>query len=173
MKRLHLFCGDKLWPAFTNCDQYVAAADLNVDCSKLDSFNEGEVDEIYVIHGLEHLHRITAERALKDWYRVLVPGGRLILELPSLDKIVEMLHAGEKNLRLTLLGLFGDPRDPKQGMEHKWCWSQEELTGSLQAAGFTDIAFMEPAFHVPKRDMRVTAVKPNHLGDGDAKPDSN
>jgi len=172
VKRLQLFCGDKYWPGFINCDKHVVQADVNVDCSKLDSFKDCEADEIHVIHGLEHLHRLTAERALKDWYRVLIPGGRLVLEVPSLDKIVAMLAAGEKNIRLTLLGLFGDPRDQKQGMEHKWCWSQEELTGSLQAAGFMHIAFEEPFFHVAQRDMRATAIKPDHLGDEHAKSDS-
>ena len=164
MMRLHLFSGEKYWPGFVNCDKHVASADRVIDCVKLPEIEDGAADEIYVIHGLEHLHRLTAERALREWARVLRVGGRLVLELPSLDKIVALLAAGEENLRLTLLGLYGDPREPREGMEHRWCWSRAELAGSLAAAGFDAIKFQEPSFHIPARDMRATAYKSNPEG---------
>jgi len=157
--RLHLGCGDKYWPGWTNVDKFVANADVISDCTKLDQFEESQVEEIQALHLLEHFHRVVAENAIRNWYRVLKPGGKLVLELPCLDKIAKMIIEKEPNMRLTLFGIFGNPKEEKPGMEHKWAWTQEELEVTLKSAGFVDIQFVEPKFHIAKRDMRVEAFK--------------
>jgi ubiquinone/menaquinone biosynthesis C-methylase UbiE len=141
-----------------NCDKYNARADVHCDCSNL-PYEAGQVDELCAIHLLEHFHRMDAERALREWHRVLKPGGKLVMELPSLDKITTFLTAGEPNLRLTLYGLYGDPSETKPGMQHQWAWSARELEMVLQGVGFRAISFGEAKFHVPVRDQRVEAVK--------------
>lgn len=157
--RLHLGSGDRIWPKFTNVDKFNTHADIISDVTKLD-VPDASAEEIHAIHLLEHLHRMSVEKTLMDWFRVLKPGGKLVMEMPCLDKIVDMLIKKEKNIRLTLLGLYGDPRDERPGMEHKWGWSYEELEFQLKQVGFTDVTFEEPKFHIPARDMRVIAVKP-------------
>lgn len=164
--RLHLGCGKQYWPGFTNVDKFVTSADVISDCTRLEEFKDGEVSEIHALHLLEHFNRIPAENAIRQWFRVLKPGGKLVLELPCLDKIAQLILNKEQNLRLTLFGIFGDPREDKPGMEHKWAWTQDELEGSLKSAGFSEIKFVEPKFHIPARDMRVEAIKPfNNLKD--------
>lgn len=156
---LHLGCGQKIWPGFVNVDQYAARADVRCDCTAL-TFETGSVDSLYAIHLLEHLHRGDADVALKDWARVLKPGGVLVLELPCLNKIAQLLVDGEPDIRMTVLGLYGDPRDPAPAMLHKWGWSREELTQALTQVGLEQVEVTEPVFHFPKRDMRVSARKP-------------
>lgn len=156
--RLHLGAGPFYWPGFVNID-HVGDQDRVGDISDLREFEDNSVDEIHVIHSLEHIHRMKVEPTLAEWRRVLKVGGKLVLEIPSLKKIAQMIIDGEKNLRLTLLGLYGDPREANPYMEHKWCWSEDELGETLRLAGFADIEFLEPAFHIPKRDMRVVAFK--------------
>lgn len=158
--RLQLGSGDRYWPGFVNCDKFNTNADVICDVVKLDAFRDGEASEIHAIHIFEHIHRMQSEKALMEWFRVLKPGGKLVLELPCLDKIVEMIQAKEKNIRLTLLGLYGDPREEREGMEHKWGWSMDELTWQLRAVGFENIEFPEPCFHIPARDMRCVSYKP-------------
>ena len=161
--RLHLGCGDKRWPGFVNVDAnpdpVMGEPDLKCDVTVLDVPTES-VSEIHSIHLFEHIHRSKINAALKEWHRALIHGGKLVMEMPSLDKIVAMLAAGEKNMRLTLLGIFGDPRDPKPDMLHQWCWSNGELVEVLDQAGFEQIVFAEPKFHIAKRDLRVECVKP-------------
>jgi predicted SAM-dependent methyltransferase len=156
--RLHVGAGDKQWPGWVNVDLH-GEQDVNCDVRKL-PFDPNHADEIQAHHVLEHLHRKDANVALADWFRVLKSGGRLVLELPCLDKMAEMIVKGEKNIRLTLLGLFGDPRDERPGMEHKWAYSKAELSDLLLGIGFKDVKVMEPVFHLPPRDMRLEAVKP-------------
>lgn len=157
--RLHLGSGDKYWPGFVNVDKYSARADVQSECAQL-PFRDGAAEAVYAIHLLEHFHRMEAERALAEWYRVLQPGGLLVLELPSLDKMARLIVAQEENIRLTLLGLYGDPRDVRPGMAHQWAWSMKELETALDQIGFADVSCMEPTFHIPQRDFRVEAKKP-------------
>lgn len=69
---------------------------------------------------------------MADWVRVLKPGGLLVLELPCLDKILRLFayFVREKkpiDPRLTVWGLYGDPRYENEAMTHKWCYSVGEL----------------------------------------------
>jgi len=155
--KLHLGSGDKHWPGWINVDAH-GDQDIVCNVAEISSFVDN-VDEIYAIHVFEHLPRLSIHPTLQDWYRVFKPGGKLVMEMPCMDKIARNIVAGEKNLRLTLLGIFGDPRDEKPDMMHQWCWTAFELHEELQDAGFTNIKFSEPRFHIPARDMRVTAYK--------------
>lgn len=161
MIRVHVGCGDKYLPGAINCDRHdLYHPDVVCEAFPL-PFPTDYADELWAIHLLEHLKRVDASSALYDWYRVLKPGGLLILELPSLNKIAQNIVNGEKNMRLTVLGIFGDPRDGKPDMMHQWCWSTDELTETLANVGFQAITFMDPIFHKVERDMRCEARKPN------------
>ena len=157
--RFHLGAGDKYWPGYINVDLY-GDQDVIYDCRRMHAFETDYADEIHAIHYVEHVSRLSLENMLCEWHRVLKPGGRVAIEVPCLDKIAKMIVAGEKNLRLTLLGLFGDPRDQKPDMMHQWCYSGAELCEALSQCGFKDMKVMEPHYHIPMRDMRVEAVKP-------------
>jgi SAM-dependent methyltransferase len=156
--RLHIGCGDKLWPGFVNVDAY-GEPDVQSDCRKL-PFEADYADEIHSIHFVEHVPRLQLENMLQDWHRVMKPGAKLVLELPCLDKMASLIVAGEKNLRLTVLGIFGDPRDPKPGMMHCWSYTVAEICTALEQCGFKEIEVIEPKFHIAARDMRIEAVKP-------------
>ena len=158
LMKLHLGCGEKHWPGWINCDAY-GDPDIQTDCKKL-PFEYSYADEIQAIHFVEHVPRLEVENMLMDWHRVLKPGGKLVLEVPSLDKIAKNIVDGSKNIRVTVLGIFGDPRDKKQGMMHQWCYTQAELSEILNQCGFVGIEVKEPVFHIAERDMRIEAVKP-------------
>lgn len=156
--RLNLGCGDKIWPGFVNVDAF-GSPDIVSDCKTL-PFDDDSAREIHSIHFVEHVPRLEVENMLMDWHRVMKPGSMLVIEVPCLDKIAQNIINGEKNLRLTVLGIFGDPRDPKPGMLHSWCYSKTEMVEILIQCGFVDVVVEEPKFHIPARDMRVVARKP-------------
>lgn len=157
MVRVNAGCGDKHWPGFVNVDKY-GDADIESDIREL-PFQPSTVDEIHAIHCVEHVPRMEADVMLNNWYRVLKPGGRLFIEVPCMNKIAQMIVDGERNLRLTMLGVFGDPRDNKPGMMHGWCYTREELKDMLEQCNFS-VTEAEPKFHIARRDMRLEAVKP-------------
>src|SRR3990167_5418397 len=149
MIRLNVGAGDKFIPGFVNIDRH-GNQDINSDAFPL-PFPTDHADELWAIHLLEHLPRRDASPVLTEWFRVLKPGGKLVLELPCLDKIARLIVAGEKNMRLTVMGIFGDPRDPKPDMMHQWCWTEAELTEALCSVGFQRVTVCEPIFHIAAR----------------------
>lgn len=64
------------------------------DCTDLSQFETGSVTDIYLSHVLEHLdYRREATRALAEFKRVLVPGGRLLVGVPDLEVLSHLILA--------------------------------------------------------------------------------
>ena len=163
--KLHLGCGPKIVKGFVNVDLpnnwSKVKPDVEADISKPLPFPDNYADGIYAFHVIEHFWRWEVEDILKDWVRVLKPGGVMILELPCLDKIIAILkfylESGKPiNDRLTVWGLYGDPNYKSIEMSHKWAWSASELIDLLESLGMT-AEQKEPKTHIPVRDMRIEA----------------
>lgn len=123
----------------------------------------GTVETIVAIHVLEHFYEWEAETVLKEWKRTLIPGGRLIVELPCMDKVFTYLVACAKQrvkprAQMTWWALWGDPRYQDVPMTHKWGYSKEMLDVALRQAGFTSVSIEEPKYHIKQRDMRAVAI---------------
>jgi GT2 family glycosyltransferase len=87
MIRLHLGCENRKIKGWVNIDiNDKVKPDIIADVSDLNMFEDEAVDEIESCHPLEHLAHPDAITALKEWQRVLRNGGRLSLELTTLEK---------------------------------------------------------------------------------------
>lgn len=156
-------CGHKKWAGWVNvdCARAQSHADVVSDLRAL-PFDSGTVDRAVAIHVLEHFYEWEAVDVLKEWKRILKPGGQLVLELPCMDKVTAYLVKCAQTkqpafAQMTWWALYGDPRYKSVEMTHKWAYSFELLEKALISAGFTDVAFSKPRYHVPQRDMRATA----------------
>ncbi len=107
--RLHVGSGDKSWPLFINVDAH-GDPDVVADVRTM-PFVASYADEIQAIHVVEHIPRLSVDNMLLDWHRILKPGGKLVIEVPCLNKIAKMIVDGQTNMSLTIMGIFGDPRD--------------------------------------------------------------
>ncbi len=101
---------------------------------------------------------------LGEWRRILKPGGKMILELPCMDKVfgyVAWCVKHNQNMApfMTTLALWGDPQHKTTEMMHKWGWFVTPLREMLEAVGMQNITFMEPNYHFKRRDIRVECVK--------------
>ena len=153
--RLNLGAGDKQIEGWTSVD-LAGEPDVRADVLDL-PFPDGHADEVMAIHLFEHLYRWDAPAALREWRRVLKPGGLLILELPDLFKCCQNVLAN-KGERLGAWGLYGDPGYREPLMVHRWGWTFAELKAELVAAGFRKVREKVPQFHKKARDMRVEAL---------------
>lgn len=136
---------------------------------KLPMFADGSADAIETCHLFEHLSLAEARGALREWWRILSPGGQLMLELPNLQRCVDILghKLDAQGYDLGLVGIFGWPPDIETGgvwQMHKWGWTPETLTEELLAAGFAAVEEVpitqtwRPAAALG-RDMRLHAQK--------------
>lgn len=93
------------------------------------------------------------------------PGGKLIIELPNLQRIlshifIRMKKGEPPSPAFSWLPMWGDPAFKDPAMMHKWGYFPIDVEKRLSEAGFVDIAHEEAKYHFPIRDMRVTARKP-------------
>ena len=122
-------------------------------------YEDNSVDEIMLIHVFEHLYLWEAMKALKEWYRVLKVGGKLTIEVPCLDFILEHFKNRKKDPYLTMFGLYGEQASQEEEMTHRWCYSKSQLTNDLKVAGFSDVKLKNAVYHRIERDIRVEGVK--------------
>jgi ubiquinone/menaquinone biosynthesis C-methylase UbiE len=116
------------------------------------------------IHVIEHFYAWEAPEVLAEWLRVIKPGGKLILELPCMDKVLAHIYTCvKKSVPISkTMGWFvfwGDPKHRDPLMVHKWGYSRESIVETLQSVGFRDVAIEEPRYHFQMRDMRIVGFK--------------
>lgn len=129
---------------------------------------DGCAEEVMAIHLLEHLFPWDALTAVREWHRLLKPGGVLILELPNLRKCCENIvsgrtEGGKHPNQLGMWGIYGDDRAEDPFMLHRWGFTPETLADLLKQGGFSRIVETVPRFHPAgrfTRDMRIEARKP-------------
>lgn len=166
--RLNIGCGKKLLPGYVNCDlpNNWSGITPDVECDVLAlPFPDSHADEVLAVHVLEHLYLWQAEAAIREWVRVLKPGGKLALELPCFEKIMRLANDPAVRddppsfARLVKWGLYGDPNYKSVEMTHKWCYSKPMLRQLLKDAGLSDVRIVEPVYHIAIRDMRAEGTK--------------
>ncbi len=101
--------------------------------SKLE-FNDNQFDHVVLLAILEHLRR--PEMIVKEAYRILAPGGSLIVTSP--------VPLSKNILRLLLLTPFFD--DEEEASKHKGYFSGKALKEIFLDAGFVNITFKKFEF---------------------------
>ncbi len=145
MIRLNLGSGGDYMEGWVNVDQYTEhKTDQRYDISKLPYQNES-VDEIKAFHVIEHFPWSKGIEALREWHRVLKPGGRLWLETPDLLGSCIAYVNGDSNTRKMLNGHFFSEAGDRPGQLHYLLFSQEDLTMVLGWAGFHSVKRIEPS----------------------------
>jgi predicted SAM-dependent methyltransferase len=136
--RLNLGCGEILEPGYINIDLHYPQADVQMDVRRLE-YADNSVEEITSSHLLEHFGKREIPAILKDWHRVLKPGGILKLNLPNLEWCCKnwLAQPPEKKTGLALDMLFG--LQSSEGEYHKTGFTKPVLRALLEQAGFDDI----------------------------------
>lgn len=164
---LNLGCGRKIWPNFVNIDfpSNWSGKKPDIECDLRDiPLEDNYADSAYAIHVLEHFYRWETDKVLKEWHRVLKVGGKLVIEVPCMDKVIGLFnHFIQKkqpiDSQMTLWALYGDPGYEEPNMVHKWCFFAQELVHEMKEAGFSNVEYSDPEYHVRARDIRVTGIK--------------
>ncbi|NQU87283.1 MAG: methyltransferase domain-containing protein [Mariniphaga sp.] len=154
--KLHLSCGNRRIDDYINIDlRKTGVTDLVCDIRKLPySSNSTELIEAY--HVIEHLPRHDLPKTIKEWRRLLIPSGRLIIECPDFDEDVkEYLKGNQKRLD----NVFGLQRF--NGDTHLFGHNSKRLKTLLEEVGFINIINKEPQDYHSKGKpcLRVECIK--------------
>ncbi len=165
--RLHLGCGREKRAGWVNVDvNPTFGPDLVAPAHALPMLPDGSCAAIEACHLFEHLTLTEARAALREWRRLLQPGGELALELPNLERCIALIGTELEGYDLGMISLFGYP--PEVDAEgapqlHKWGWTPATLERELRAAGFATVR-SAPITQVQRkaarfeRDMRLVAT---------------
>lgn len=143
MNRLHLGCGNRKLDGWINVDvRDEVAPDIVATVRNLDPIDTDSVDTIYACHILEHVPRPELMETLREWRRVLKPGGTLRLSVPDFWTIAELYIAFQTPMWLLIGALYG--RQDHEWNTHYQCFDFHYLSWMLTEAGFIDIRYWRP-----------------------------
>ncbi|MGE5659841.1 MAG: tetratricopeptide repeat protein [Actinomycetota bacterium] len=108
-------------------------------------------DAIWSSHNIEHIYHHEIPIAFAEFYRVLKPGGFLLITLPDLQKVAEYVAQGNLEEPLytspsgpitaldILYGFGADIAKGKYYMAHRTGFTQQSLAQKIQQAGFNPV----------------------------------
>ena len=60
------------------------------DCQNLAQFDANAIEALYASHVLEHVPYAKLQATLKEWHRVLMPGGKLMVAVPDMNILAQL-----------------------------------------------------------------------------------
>ncbi len=119
--------------------------DIVGNCADLSELATASVEQIYASHVLEHLSYVgELPQALAEFWRVLRPGGQIMVSVPDLDALCQLfLHPRAKHQdRWEIMRMmFGGQTDAFD--LHKVGFWADSLARLLFEAGFADMRRVE------------------------------
>jgi SAM-dependent methyltransferase len=112
-------------------------------------FPDDFAEEIVAVHSLEHVHPRLLVPTLREWRRVLSPGGRVRVHVPNTPELMAAFLEGPVDRRWSIMGaLLGmycgpevrDPADLEVPSDHQLLLDAELLAWAFERAGFEDFA---------------------------------
>lgn len=159
----HLEYVDDSW---TFIDLYVKDPKIvKMDIRKLE-YPDNSVSEIYCSHAVEHLGLKEVVPTFLEWYRVLKPGGKIIINVPDMQwfakellKVIEGekpesdLFNSEKMLMEVAYG-----NQMHDGEFHKSGFTEKTLTIALHDAGF-NVGFIKRIYEAHKMGCLIAEAQ--------------
>jgi ubiquinone/menaquinone biosynthesis C-methylase UbiE len=89
MTKLNIGSGVVRKPGYVSIDKYESKADVKAAAHELSMYANGSIEEVLSSHMVEHLPPDEFELALREWHRVLKPGGKLVIRCPNFEVYVK------------------------------------------------------------------------------------
>jgi predicted SAM-dependent methyltransferase len=136
MVKLNLGCRTRTKTGWVNfdCDPH-PGVDVVGDIRNLSMYADGSVSEIYASHVAEHVPHPETLAMLKEWARVLEPGGKLYVAVPDFARCVELYMQLGLNDWINRF-LCGDQE--YRTAYHYSLFDEGKLSKLLAEAGFAD-----------------------------------
>lgn len=166
-KRLNLGCGGKREAGYVNVDLFAGPSVDEVFEFDEIPYLDGTIGAINSEHSLEHVGWQRADKALLEWWRVLRPGGQLMLKIPDVeDCFKKYLETSPDNVahrqwyKYTVYGVQKTQAgEPDEAQYHRCGFSQREICDKLEMLGFI-VDFSEKYDGWDTPSVATLAVKP-------------
>ncbi len=137
---LNLGSRNRSIPGFLNMDEgQHDGVDIVGDVADLSQFTDGSVPAIYASHILEHFPHVKTLSVVKEWARVLSPGGILYVAVPDFRRAIDIYLANPRGLEDWVINyLYGDQGYPTAF--HYAGFDFNRLSMLLREAGFSEVS---------------------------------
>lgn len=175
--KLHLGCGPNLFEGWINVEgEYLKNMDGIVlhDITQPMPIPDNCVSEILTVHVIEHIMPSDVDALLKEWLRVLKPGGFVATEWPDLLKACQFIvddpsriyTDNQKTMKRAVGAIFGRiDKYQDVTMLHKWGYSADSMIKLKKRCGFSKVESQSPQYPKTKKpmiDSRVVGYKSNN-----------
>jgi len=176
-KKLNLGCGGKPIEGYVSVDIFKSPKiDEVFDMGDI-PYLDNTIGAIYSEHALEHVSFARVEEVLKEWHRVLKPGGELLLYMPDFENCCReylkapLEHPHFMNTRAwfkyTIYGIqVSQGGEPDEAQFHTSGFSKEEIRIVVERNGFVVDKVenyggegQKPSYETPS--MEIRARKPS------------
>lgn len=172
--KLHLGCGPNLFEGWINVEgEYLKHMDDIVlhDITQPMPIPDNCVSEILTVHVIEHIMPSDVDALLKEWLRVLKPGGFVATEWPDLLKACQFIvddpsriyTDNQKTMKRAVGAIFGRiDKYQDVTMLHKWGYSADSMIELKKRCGFSKVESQSPQYPKTKKpmiDSRVVGYK--------------
>lgn len=163
---LKLNCGSgqrPFKPPFINIDsQERWNPDWCGDMAEL-PYEDNSAEMIVSCHTLEHVELSRADGMLREWHRVLAPGGSLLVFVPDLRALVDAWLTGRIDDYIFCVNLHGAWMGDVADL-HKWSYTRQTLTKKLRdAAHWREVKRFDwreiPNADIAAKDFWILAVE--------------
>jgi len=152
--KLNLGCGRRILQGYVNIDSNPFEDKVTVMDVRNLMYADDSVDEILAEFILEHIPYYQIQETILEWWRVLRPGGTLVLWVPDFDEIARAWLDGEISRTVLHYQLYCPMLNPEKQMPHFQVFDKKYLRELLTQEGF-EIQFMTAI----GTDVKVTAKK--------------
>lgn len=154
--KLNLGCGNDILEGYINCDLYNPKAQRKCNVELL-PFPDEFADEIFASHIIEHFDYYKAKEVIREWKRVLKPGGKMVVETPDfLESCKKFILFPEDKQHLMYGHFFA--KAWMDGEVHKFLYTRRELLLLLQNEGLK-VDFEPPTRYPHNPNLRAVATK--------------
>jgi radical SAM superfamily enzyme YgiQ (UPF0313 family)/ubiquinone/menaquinone biosynthesis C-methylase UbiE len=157
--KIEIGCGEAPRPGYLHIDiRQLPGVDIVAPAWDL-PFDNSSVSAVYSRHVLEHFVKADGEKALREWLRVLQPGGELHLIVPNIDFHLHQWLEGDQEWAMA--GFWGWQKHEHD--VHKWGYTWNTLSTSLRKVGYREIQNLTGQPYSQEKDekhLEVKAYKP-------------
>ena len=135
--KLNLGCGHDIREDYINVDMFNPMAEVQADVLNL-PFEDNYADEVVASHIIEHISWRKQVDLYEEFFRVLKPGGKLLLSYPEFEKCVKSFlenKDGKRN-KWWIQTLYGSQSN--KGQYHVAPIMTDRLIEQLGEVGFED-----------------------------------
>lgn len=139
---MKLLIGSRIRYSGWNTLDIVAGPEVDYvgDCENLSQFDTSSIEALYASHVLEHVPYANLSATLKEWHRVVVPGGKIMVAVPDMNILAQLFVSSEikgADKVFVMRMMFGGQLDKTDF--HCIGFDLEILGVHLHIAGFIDI----------------------------------